>query len=53
MNSKVETLISALLQGKKMPTRDMCIALGWQGGTIHQIASETKLPVDFLLKAQS
>lgn len=42
-----------LESGEKMTTRDMCVALGWQGGTIHQIANETGLTVNFLLKAQA
>ena len=41
-----------LESGEKMTTIDMCVALGWQGGTIHQIANETGLTVNFLLKAQ-
>lgn len=42
-----------ILSGHKMTTRDMCIMLGWQGGTIHQVADQTGLSVEQLLKAQS
>jgi hypothetical protein len=30
----------------------LCKALGWQGGTIHQVAAETGCPADDLLSAR-
>ena len=32
-------------------TEKACYLLGWQGGTVHQVAEETGLTVDQILKA--
>lgn len=52
MTDKAAILRRMILSGVKMTTRDMCIALGWQGGTIHQVAQETNLTISQLLDAQ-
>jgi hypothetical protein len=52
MTDKAKQLRELLIAGTLMSTREMCIALGWQGGTIHQVAFETRLSVDFLLTRQ-
>lgn len=52
MTDKAKALRELLVGGKLMTTREMCVALGWQGGTIHQVAFETRLSVSFLLDCQ-
>lgn len=52
MNSLANQLLERIANGEKMTLRDMCIALGWQGGTIHQVAKELNLDIITLLDAQ-
>ena len=50
--TKAGILRNLILGGMRMTTREMCVFLGWQGGTIHQVAIETGLTVNQLLEAQ-
>ena len=52
LTQKAVELRSQVLSGVRLTTRDMCILLSWQGGTIHQVATETGLSVSQLLDAQ-
>lgn len=36
-------------QSKQTNTLTLCHALGWQGGTIHQVSKEIGLPLDDIL----
>lgn len=51
MTDKAKALRAILELGAKMSTREMCVFLGWQGGTIHQVAQETGLSILTLLDA--
>ena len=50
--TKADILRRFILADGKLSTLEMCIALGWQGGTIYQVAIETGLTVGQLLEAQ-
>ncbi len=52
MKTYATLLAYHIKQGRKFTTREMCLYLGWQGGTIHQVAQETGLDLITLLDAQ-